>query len=409
MSETLFSVPLPKGLQAWLFKLPIGFYRMHLGSLLGDRFLLLTHIGRKTGRRHQTVVEVVQHDRVSKTFYVASGWGEKSSWYKNIMMHPQITIQVGNEEYSAMAERVSPEQGAQIILEYTRKHPLALRELSRIMHYPLNGSSAAECEASAMNFGRNVPIIAFRTSPIQMKTNHLANSFLPEGTTLFRFNGVPVKVQPAFWPIPFLVTGVLAWVAGLRQPDRSWLQRLGGGLVALPVALFADVGHAMSHTVSARMAGAPMDEILLSSEMPRTLYDNNNVVPSVHIMRSLGGPIFSLICFILSLLWRSLSPRKSISRELAEISLVGHGFILLGSVAPLPMVDGGIILKWRLVQAGRSVEQADKTVRRASCGLGAALLVAGAVLGIFQKRKLSGGGLAAGGLAAIAAGMGWLK
>jgi len=242
-----------------------------------------------------------------------------------------------------------------------------------------------------------------------MNTNHLTNSSLPEGTTLFRFNGVPVKVQPAFWPIPFLVTGVLTWIAGLRQPDRSWLQRLVVGLAALPVALFAEIGHAMAHTVSARLAEAPMDEILLSAEMTRTLYENNDVLPHVHILRSLGGPIFSLICVTLSLLWRSLSPRNSISRELAETSLVGHGFILLGSVAPLPMVDGGTILKWRLVQSGRSVEQADRAVHRASWGLGAALLVAGAVLRIFQKRKLAGGGLAAGGLAAIAAGMGLLK
>ncbi len=242
-----------------------------------------------------------------------------------------------------------------------------------------------------------------------MKTDHLANSSLPEGTTIFRFNGVPVKIQPAFWPIPFLVTGVLAWIAGLRRPDRSWLQRLVVGLVALPVALFADIGHAMAHTISARLAGAPMDEILLSAQMPRTLYENNSVQPHVHILRSLGGPVFSLICFTLSLLWRSLSPRESISRELAETSLVSHGFILLGSVVPLPMVDGGIILKWRLVQAGRSVAQADRVVHRASWGLGAALLAAGAVLGIIQKRKLAGGVLAAGGLAAIAAGLGWLK
>ena len=242
-----------------------------------------------------------------------------------------------------------------------------------------------------------------------MKTNPLAYSSLPGGTTLFRFNGVPVKVQPAFWPIPFMVTGVLAWIAGLRRPDRSLLQRLVVGLAALPVALFADVGHAMAHTVSARLAGAPMDEILLSAEMPRTLYENNDVLPQVHILRSLGGPVFSLICVILSLLWRGLSPRKSISRELAEISLFGHSFILLGSVVPLPMVDGGIILKWRLVQSGRSVEQADRVVRRASWGLGAALVAIGAVLGIIQKRKLVGGALAAGGLAAIAAGMGWLK
>jgi deazaflavin-dependent oxidoreductase (nitroreductase family) len=409
MSETLFSVPLPKGLLAWLFKLPIGFYRIHLGSLLGDRFLLLTHTGRKTGRLHQTVVEVVQHDQDTGTFYVASGWGEKSSWYKNIMAHPQVTIQVGNREYSAMAERVSPEQGAQIILEYAREHPLALRELSRIMHYPLDGNSAAEHEASAMNFGRNVPILAFRTNPAPMKTNPLAKSSLPDGTTLFRFNGVPVKVQPAFWPLPFLVTGVLTWIAGLRRPDRSWLQRLVVGLVALPVALIADVGHAMAHTVSARLAGAPMDEILLSAEMPRTLYENNDVLPHVHILRSLGGPIFSLTCSALSLLWRNLSPRRSVSRELAEISLFGHAFILLGSIVPLPMVDGGIILKWRLVQAGRSVEEADRVVQRASLGLGAALLAVGAVLGISQKRKLVGGGLVAGGLAAIAAGMRWLK
>ncbi len=306
MSEQLFSVPLPKGMMAWLFRLPVSLYHLHLGGLLGERFLLLTNIGRKTGRLHQTVVEVVEHDLATETFYVASGWGEKSNWYKNITAHPQVTIQVGNRVYSALAERVTSEQGARIIQVYASKHPLALRELARIMHYPLDGS-----EASAMNFGRNIPILAFRTTP--MKTNHLPHTSLPEGTTVFRFNGVPVKVQPAFWPIPFLVTGVLAWIAGLRRPDRSWLQRLAVGLAALPVALFADVGHAMAHTVSARLAGAPMDEILLSGEMPRTLYENNDVPPQVHITRSLGGPIFSLVCFILSLLWRSLSPRKSMS------------------------------------------------------------------------------------------------
>jgi hypothetical protein len=228
-------------------------------------------------------------------------------------------------------------------------------------------------------------------------------------TTLFRFNDVPVVVRPAFWPIHFMVTGVLTWLAGQRRPERSWLQRLAAWMVALPVALFADIGHAMAHTVSARLAGAPMDEILLAAEIPRTLYKNNQVPPQVHIMRSLGGPIFSLACFTLSVLWRSLSPRASLSRELAEISLVGHGDILLGSVAPLPMVDGGIMLKWQLVRAGQSVEQADRTVHRASGGLGAALLAAGAVLGIMRKHKWAGGFLAACGLAGIAAALGWLK
>jgi hypothetical protein len=118
------------------------------------------------------------------------------------------------------------------------------------------------------------------------------------------------------------------------------------GLLAMPVAHFAEIGHAMAHTISARLAGAPMDEILLSSGMPRTLYQNNAVPPQTHIKRSLGGPIFSLIGFTISLLWRRLSPQGSLSRDLADASLAAHSMILFGSLTPLPMIDGGTILNW---------------------------------------------------------------
>jgi len=232
---------------------------------------------------------------------------------------------------------------------------------------------------------------------------------LPSGTTLYRFNGVPVVVKPDFWPVPILLTGFLTWFAGHRSPERTWFQRLKVGMLTMPVAWFADVGHAMAHTISARFAGAPMDEILLSSGMPRTLYRNNAVPPKTHIQRSLGGPIFSLICSMISLLWWRSSPQGSLSHELAEASLFGHSFILLGSVAPLPMVDGGIILKWKLVEKGQSVEESEETVRKSSIGLGAALIGFGTLLGLFRKRRLAGGLLAMGGAASIAAGIGLLK
>ena len=242
-----------------------------------------------------------------------------------------------------------------------------------------------------------------------MKTLEKESTSLPTGTRLYRFNGVPVLAKSSFWPLPFLLTGVLTWLAGLRNPKRTWLQRLGAAILAMPVALFADVGHAMAHTLSARAAGAPMDEILLSSEMPRTLYRNNQVAPHTHITRSLGGPIFSLTCAALSLLWHMVSPRGSLSRDLADASLAGHSFILLGSVVPMPMVDGGIILKWKLVEAGRSPEQAERRVRQISVGLGAAVVGLGVGVGTVRKWKLVGGLLSAGGAAVIAAGLGWLK
>lgn len=242
-----------------------------------------------------------------------------------------------------------------------------------------------------------------------MPLQNQESASLPSGTILYHFNGVPVVARPDFWPIPVLLTSLLTWAAGRRKPELSPFQRLGVGLLAMLVAWFADVGHAMAHTVSARLAGAPMDEILLSSGMPRTLYQDNAVPPQIHIQRSLGGPIFSLASFVLSLLWWRRSPPGSLGRDLAGVSLLGHSFILLGSLAPLPMVDGGTILKWKLVEAGRTPEQADQIVKKTSLSLGTALLGLGALLGLLRKRRLAGGLLGVGGLAGIAAGSGWLR
>jgi hypothetical protein len=242
-----------------------------------------------------------------------------------------------------------------------------------------------------------------------MQTPKLETTSLPTGTILYRFNRVPVMAQASFWPVVLALTGVLTWLAGYRKPGRSWRQRLGVGLLAMPIALVADVGHAMAHTVSAGLAGAPMDEVLLSSGMPRTLYEDNAVPPRTHIQRSLGGPLFSLASAALSFLWRRLSPAGSLSRELADISLACHSWILLGSATPLPMVDGGIILKWKLVEAGQSEPQAAQAVRQINLGLGAALLGLGGWIGLLKRRRITGGVLAVGGLVEILAGLGWLK
>lgn len=242
-----------------------------------------------------------------------------------------------------------------------------------------------------------------------MKSNIYNKFTLPKETTIFSFNGTPVVARKEFWPIPVLLTGVLTWIAGLRKAERSWPQRLEVALLAMPFALVADIGHALAHTISARFAGAPTDEILLSAEMPRTLYKNNTVPPRIHILRSLGGPIFSLICVIVSYFWRRNSPGGSLNRELADTSLACHSFILLGSIAPFPMVDGGTILKWKLVDTGVSPEQADRSVQKINQGLGIACLATGTFLAFFQNRRWAGGFIAIVGAVSIAAGRKWLK
>jgi len=57
--QTKIAERLPvRGPLRMLLRLPIWLYRLQLGWLQGERGLMLTHIGRSSGRVRQTVLEV---------------------------------------------------------------------------------------------------------------------------------------------------------------------------------------------------------------------------------------------------------------------------------------------------------------------------------------------------------------
>jgi deazaflavin-dependent oxidoreductase (nitroreductase family) len=140
MPEKIKEINPPKGLARLAYRLPIWFYKMHLGWLLGNRFLLLTHIGRKSGKSRQTVLEVVRYDPLSKTFIIASGFGKRSDWLLNITANPSVKIQSGRISFSTEAKPLSPEEAGQEMFIYNQNHPAALKELARFMGYQLNGT-----------------------------------------------------------------------------------------------------------------------------------------------------------------------------------------------------------------------------------------------------------------------------
>ena len=116
-----------------LFRAPIFLYRINLGFLLGKRFLLLTHTGRKSGQPRQTVIEVVTHDKDTGAYYVAAAWRKKADWYLNILQNPRVKVQVGKRRFEAAANSTSREEAERVLWGYAQKHPVALRELSSMM------------------------------------------------------------------------------------------------------------------------------------------------------------------------------------------------------------------------------------------------------------------------------------
>lgn len=208
-----------------------------------------------------------------------------------------------------------------------------------------------------------------------------------QAEAVFTVWGTAVRVKPAILANMAGLWGLLAWLAGRGHPERPWPLRLLVGLLATIAMMVADLGHAMAHIISARYAGAPMDEILISEGMPRTLYYHNDVPPRVHRLRALGGPIYSAVGLAISCLLRGIAPRDSLVREVAGWSCLGHGFILGGSLAPLPIVDGGTMLKWTLVERGRTPEQADEIVAQVDLSLGAALTATGVALAATRRKE----------------------
>jgi deazaflavin-dependent oxidoreductase (nitroreductase family) len=156
MSKSIVDTPPGKALRLGL-RLPIWLYRARLGWLLGNRFLLLTHIGRKSGLPRHTVIEVVQHDKETDTYYVVSGWGEKSDWYRNIRKSPSVTIQVGGRQFQARAEFIGPEKAIRIIEAYTREHPTASRELAGLFL----GKRKQPGEDVPRQIAEKMPMVAF--------------------------------------------------------------------------------------------------------------------------------------------------------------------------------------------------------------------------------------------------------
>ena len=158
MTNSIVDRP-PGALLRFSLRLPILLYRLGLGWMLGDRFLMLTHTGRKSGLARQTVIEVVKHDKAMDTYYVVSGWGEKSDWYQNIRKTPQVAIHENGRKFRSVAAFIPVEKAIAILNDYASEHPIAFNELSGLFlgERMKPGSDAPE------RLARKMPMVAFRT------------------------------------------------------------------------------------------------------------------------------------------------------------------------------------------------------------------------------------------------------
>jgi deazaflavin-dependent oxidoreductase (nitroreductase family) len=150
----------PRGLFKWLLRLPNHLYRARLGWLLGDRFLLITHRGRRSGQLHRTTVEVVEHDRSGGEYVVCSGTGPNADWYRNLHAAPAEAVQVGTRQWRPDQRFLTAAEAADRFADYEREHPRTAVRLLRTMGNSYDGTDEGRVAMMA-----DMPMVAFSDQP----------------------------------------------------------------------------------------------------------------------------------------------------------------------------------------------------------------------------------------------------
>jgi deazaflavin-dependent oxidoreductase (nitroreductase family) len=116
---------------------PIWIYKARGGALFGSRILMLEHIGRKSGAPRHAVLEVVDHP-APDTYVVASGFGRKAQWFRNIRANPRVSVYVGSHAPRRATARVlDVQQADRTLAAYRGRHPRAWERFRPVLEETL--------------------------------------------------------------------------------------------------------------------------------------------------------------------------------------------------------------------------------------------------------------------------------
>ena len=145
----------------FLLQLPTHLYDWHAGWLLGGRFLRLTHVGRQSGRRYQTMLEVVGTDKASGELVVVAGFGPSSDWFQNINAAPPAEIAIESRRFRPEHRILDQTEAAAVLADYERRNrllaPIVRMVPSRLLGWRYDGGPTAR-----RRLVRQLPVVAIR-------------------------------------------------------------------------------------------------------------------------------------------------------------------------------------------------------------------------------------------------------
>lgn len=104
-------------------------------ALLGVEWMVLETIGRRSGRVHTVVLDVVGRDAARDIYYVQPADGRRSAWVANVGAHPEIAARVGPRHMRVRVRDATGAEGAAMVLGFLRTHPWYARVIVWFVGY----------------------------------------------------------------------------------------------------------------------------------------------------------------------------------------------------------------------------------------------------------------------------------
>ena len=147
----------PGRLALWVFRLPLPLYRAGLGWLfLGHTFLVLTHVGRRTGKPYAAAAMVLAEDETTGEAVICSVWGPHTDWIRNLHAHPALRVQIGRTSFVPQHRFLTTGEAFAVAAEFRHRHPWRVRLISRVLGVDLRS------EAGVREFIDDRPFVALR-------------------------------------------------------------------------------------------------------------------------------------------------------------------------------------------------------------------------------------------------------
>jgi deazaflavin-dependent oxidoreductase (nitroreductase family) len=159
-----------------VFRVPLVLYGLGLGWMLGHQFLVLTHVGRRSGRVHQTVLKVLHYDASTHESIVASAWGQRADWYRNIQSRPALAVQTGDQCYQPEQRALAADEASCVFKGWTRRQ----RWFARVMLGQI-GQSIDVPEEQLRALVGGFPFVGFRPQ-------HTSERTTPRGEGSFTYD-----------------------------------------------------------------------------------------------------------------------------------------------------------------------------------------------------------------------------